>query len=214
MGPKTKWTCDQDVLLLGQVSANLPFKAKHGLVMEKWHILAVTLDSLDGFTRSAFDGKKAQHRFNFLLEKHQDADKQSARASGVSEAYNEKRELLDSLASLVNDHKQKEQVKSEEANKMKDDDAAAGLMARTAAMESLGKRASDKTDRGTSDKWNKADSLIAFMASENSNEKTAKARELELRQLELEEQRLERDEARSERNEDRKERLQLAALEK
>ncbi len=119
MGPKTKWTYDEDLLLLRQVNATLPFKAKHGHVMDELEKVAARLDGLDDFTRSEFDGKKAENRFLFLLQKHQSAEKTSARASGIAEPYKEKRELLDNLSSFVHDFKQEEQAKTEEAKKEK-----------------------------------------------------------------------------------------------
>lgn len=214
MGPKTKWSYDDDLLLLRQVNAALPFKAKHGQVMDEWEKVAARLDGLDDFTRSDFDGKKAQNRFLFLLQKHQSAEKTSARASGINELYKEKRELLDSLSSLVHDFKQEEQAKTEEAKKKKDSDAAAGLLARNAAMESLGKRPASNSDRNSPEKKSKVDALIGFMAEQATDDELLKMQELEVRRLEIEERRLEREEARQEREADRNERQYLAQLER
>jgi|UPI00043F65EB hypothetical protein len=43
---KKNWTEDEDVVLLRQVSADTPFMAKHGKVMEAWNALAVIISSV------------------------------------------------------------------------------------------------------------------------------------------------------------------------
>ena len=143
IAPKKNWSEDEDIILLRQVSADTPFLAKHGGVMDAWNRLASMICGLHDFSRPNFDGKKAQNRFISLLEKHNDDERVSARASGVSEAYGEKRDVL---ASLVNDHKMQEASKSAAEKKKKDDEIAAGARAREAAMQSHsdGERASPK----------------------------------------------------------------------
>lgn len=85
--------------------------------MHEWDKVASAQGGLDGFTRSDFDGKKAQNRFIFLLQEHDKAEKTSERTSGISESYKEKRELLDNLSSLVQDFKAEEEAKSDETKK-------------------------------------------------------------------------------------------------
>lgn len=215
MGPKKNWSDDDDLTLLRQVSADTPFTAGHGRVMDAWDRVASTISSIHGFTRAKLDGKKAQNRFMSLLDKHSNDEKTSARASGVSEAYGEKRELLDNLASLVADHKQEEAVKTEAGKKKKEDDIAAGARARDAAMQSLGKRKKDKgSERPSPEKKTKIDAMIEAFSKEAKQDMEYKQQELELRRLELEERRMEREDAKKDREADRKERLRAAELEK
>ncbi|DAZ99553.1 TPA: hypothetical protein N0F65_005425 [Lagenidium giganteum] len=105
---KKNWIEEDDLAFLQQVNADTPFSAKHGHVMEAWDGVSSKLRALGGFSRDNFDGKKAQNRFSALLTKHSKADIASGLASGISEAYAEKRQLLDKLASLVHDYKQAE----------------------------------------------------------------------------------------------------------
>ncbi|DAZ93369.1 TPA: hypothetical protein N0F65_001554 [Lagenidium giganteum] len=189
---RKNWTYDKDVSLLRQTNADLPFTAKHGAVMDAWDAVANVLVAA-GFSRSNLDGKKAQNRFITLLDRHKKDEKASDEGSGIAEPYSEHRQLLDTLASLVEDHRATAAAQSDHEKIRREADEKAGELARNAAMRSMGKR---KT------------------SEETKREAESKAQEIELRKLELEERRLEREEARREREADRDERLRVAEIER
>lgn len=140
MGPKKNWTIDEDLVLLRQVNADLPFKAKKGGVMDAWSEPAVTISGATGFTR-VVDGK-SRRIGSLLCSKVTVTMRRCLRgllAYQKPMARKKKRELLDSLSSLTDDHKLKGAARSEKAKKKKEEDVAAGVRARDAAMHSLGK---------------------------------------------------------------------------
>ncbi|RLN87016.1 hypothetical protein BBJ28_00017868 [Nothophytophthora sp. Chile5] len=141
MGPEKNWSDRDDVILLRQMNADTPFQAKHG--------------------------GKAQNRFPALLEQHSKADKVSATASGISETYQEKRQLLDLLSSLVNDHKFVEEARSEQEKKKEEEEVATGVRAREAAMQSLGKRKGSDNERKPPDKSGKMEAIVITLTKES-----------------------------------------------
>ncbi|RHY12245.1 hypothetical protein DYB36_008790 [Aphanomyces astaci] len=102
---KSRFSEYEDVLILREVNARLPFKAKRGLVMVGWAAVAEAVASQEEFSRPGFDAKRAQNRFILLLDGHRNRDDESMRASGVAEDCSEKSQLLDELSSVYDDWK-------------------------------------------------------------------------------------------------------------
>ncbi|ETV94607.1 hypothetical protein H310_11868 [Aphanomyces invadans] len=98
----------EDVLLLTQVSAEMPFLARRGKIMDVWDSVARNLATIGEFDRPQFDGKKAQARFLILLRDHRDNSNASRHASGAAENVTEKTILLDNLCNQVDEAKQEE----------------------------------------------------------------------------------------------------------
>ncbi|KAG9404970.1 hypothetical protein AC1031_004068 [Aphanomyces cochlioides] len=120
---RRKFTDKEDVMLLRQINAERPFEARQEQV---------------DFVRPAFDAKKAQHRFGVLIEGHQAYDRESARASGVSEEYDEKLQLLDELLSALDDAKAEEKERSSRALIDTQRMESEGEIVRASALASLG----------------------------------------------------------------------------
>ncbi|ETV81645.1 hypothetical protein H257_05272 [Aphanomyces astaci] len=90
-------------MLLRQVSLELPFLARHGLIMDKWATVAWALVAADEFTRTDLDTKKANNGFNALVDGHRKHNNEAERASGVSEEVSEKILLLNAFFLKVRD---------------------------------------------------------------------------------------------------------------
>ncbi|DAZ95019.1 TPA: hypothetical protein N0F65_003645 [Lagenidium giganteum] len=211
-GERENWTYDEDVSLLRQINADLPFTAKHGAVMDAWDAVANVLVAAS-FSRRNLDGKKAQNRLITLLDRHKKDEKASDEGSGIAEPYPEHRQLLDTLASLVEDHRATAAAQSDHEKIRREADEKAGELARNAAMRSMGKRKTSD-DLTSPKKRGRMESILAALAEETKREAKSKAQEIEMRKLELEERRLEREEARREREADRDERLCVAEIER
>ncbi|RHY91962.1 hypothetical protein DYB31_016599, partial [Aphanomyces astaci] len=145
---KSRFTEDEDILLLREINGRLPFMAKRGQVMVRWSAVAEAVQSQDGFDRPGFDGKRAQNRFTLLLEGHRHKDEEGKRASGTDEGYGEKFQLLDDLLSAFDDWKNEEKVRLEEVQQEADRVDAMAATIRDEAMKSLGKRKKAGQDDG------------------------------------------------------------------
>ncbi|ETV91140.1 hypothetical protein H310_14152 [Aphanomyces invadans] len=75
---------EEDLMLLRQVSADMPFLARRGLIMDKWAAVAEKLAATDDFGRPDFDAKKANNRFNALAEAHRKGNHLSSRRRGAT----------------------------------------------------------------------------------------------------------------------------------
>ncbi|RHY23228.1 hypothetical protein DYB32_009270 [Aphanomyces invadans] len=137
---KSRFTDEEDILLLREINARLPFMAKRGQVMQGWTGVADAVQSLDDFDRPGFDGKRTQNRFTLLLETHRHKDEASQRESGSSEVYGEKLQLLDELTSAFDDWKNAEKARLDEVQREADRVDAMAATIREEAMQSLGKR--------------------------------------------------------------------------
>ncbi|KAG9410825.1 hypothetical protein AC1031_018849 [Aphanomyces cochlioides] len=137
---------NEDILLLRQVTVDMPFLAPRGRIMEKWTSLAKNLAALAEFDRPDFDAKKASNRFNALLEAHRKYNKHSERASGISEEVNEKLDLLDDLLAAFDDAKEEEAQRNEATKKNLDHDENLGSIVHDEALKSLGKRKKEDDD--------------------------------------------------------------------
>ncbi|KAG9399371.1 hypothetical protein AC1031_011762 [Aphanomyces cochlioides] len=137
---RRKFTDKEDVMLLRQINAERPFEARQGEIMKVWASIAQALSEQVDFVRPAFDAKKAQHRFGVLIEGHRAYDRESARASGVSEEYDEKLQLLDELLSALDDTKAEEKERSSRALIDNQRMESEGEIVRASALASLGKR--------------------------------------------------------------------------
>ncbi|RHY61806.1 hypothetical protein DYB30_007838 [Aphanomyces astaci] len=107
---RRNWTPEEDVVLLTQVAADLPFAADKGQVTKSWQSLADKLVACDHFDR-VVDGRKVQNMFTALVDEHRKFDMASAKLSGVDQEELEKHTLLDELLPLL------DEVKSTAASK-------------------------------------------------------------------------------------------------
>ncbi|RHY50210.1 hypothetical protein DYB38_009453 [Aphanomyces astaci] len=147
--PKRRnFTEEEDIMLLRQVSADMPFLARRGLIMDKWAAIAETLAANEDFGRPDFDAKKANNRFIALAEAHRKSNRVSARASGISEDVGEKVALLDDILSAHDDAKEEESQRIADAKKTQEHNDNLGSVVREEAMQSLGKRKHDVDDDG------------------------------------------------------------------
>ncbi|RHY13923.1 hypothetical protein DYB32_010890 [Aphanomyces invadans] len=127
-------------MLLRQVAYEMPFLARHGLIMDKWASVAQALAADENFSRPDFDAKKANNRFAALLDAHKKRNKEAEQASGVSEEVTEKVTLLDDLLAAFEDAKEEEAARAAETKKAMEANEQLGLVVRDEAMQSLGKR--------------------------------------------------------------------------
>ncbi|ETV78829.1 hypothetical protein H257_07657 [Aphanomyces astaci] len=141
---RRNFTEDDDVMLLRQVSLEMPFQARRGHVMERWADVASALEMADDFRRSDIDAKRACNRFMLLLDAHRKANNQSQRASGVAEDVSEKTVLLDDLLASYDDIKGAEAQRADETRHTAEQMEAMGSQVRAEALVSLGKRKRDK----------------------------------------------------------------------
>ncbi|RHY44091.1 hypothetical protein DYB38_012569, partial [Aphanomyces astaci] len=119
---RKKWTFDEDIVLLRQVSADLPFEASHGTIGSNWESVARTLTSCSTFGRNV-NGKKCQNRFNILLDEHKILRQEAMKASGASEDETEKTQLLDDLLLRMQETEEKSvkaSIAASAANRSKD----------------------------------------------------------------------------------------------
>ncbi|RQM31179.1 hypothetical protein B5M09_013630 [Aphanomyces astaci] len=126
-------------MLLRQVSLELPFLARHGLIMDKWATVAWALVAADEFTRTDLDTKKANNGFNALVDGHRKHNNEAERASGVSEEVSEKILLLNAffLYSTTRRMRGEACCLTKNANEHNEN---LGSKVRDEAMMSLGKR--------------------------------------------------------------------------
>ncbi|ETV70313.1 hypothetical protein H257_14013 [Aphanomyces astaci] len=147
---KRRFTEEEDVMLLREVNARMPFRARRGAVMDAWAEVAAALLSHEDFDRSVFDAKRAHNRFTLLLEGHRGDNRESMRASGVDEEYSEKMQLLDELLSTYDDNKAEKRGRLEEAQREADRIESLGKTVREEALQSLGKRRLAQDGEGSS----------------------------------------------------------------
>ncbi|RHY23505.1 hypothetical protein DYB32_009166 [Aphanomyces invadans] len=92
------------------------------------------------FTRDDIDAKRACNRFMLLLDGHRRINKESQRASGVSEEVGEKTILLDDLMVAYDDTKVVEAQRADETREAADHAEAMGSFISAEAMKSMGPR--------------------------------------------------------------------------
>ncbi|CAK4299751.1 unnamed protein product, partial [Aphanomyces euteiches] len=140
---RRNWTEDEDIVLLRQVAADLPFLAPYG---KNW-------------PRSV-DGKKAQNRFFFLLDEHREYDQNSARKSGVDETTSEMIDLLDDLLAMYDDNKMEQEKKVENKKVESQKNEVYGAAIREAALAGMKKRKSPAADAKPTSKQSMIDALV------------------------------------------------------
>jgi hypothetical protein len=104
---------EDDLILLRQVVADLPFEAQRGGVIEAWDGVVARVLSDPSFGIRSATGKSAQARFNKLVERHRQRDRAALLASGVEEEYGEREQLLDELTSRLDEHARSERERSD-----------------------------------------------------------------------------------------------------
>ncbi|KAF0709185.1 hypothetical protein AaE_012947 [Aphanomyces astaci] len=189
------YTEQEDIMLLRQVNAERPFEAKKGEVMKVWGLVAKALADHEDFARPQFDAKKAQNRFSAVMDNHVHYNRESARASGVAETYDERIALLDELLAAFVDAKEQEKKRLvNDANKV-DQSEREGEYIRNEAMNSLGKRKHQECDddgekaSGSGSRFTK---ITTAMQEESKAERGLRQSELEFRKFQLEVEREER----------------------
>ncbi|CAK4668024.1 unnamed protein product [Aphanomyces euteiches] len=156
---RRNWTEDEDIVLLRQVAADLPFLAPYGKILACWHTVAKTLFSSGCLARS-IDGKKAQNRFFFLLDEHREYDQNSARKSGVDETTSEKIDLLDDLLAMYDDNKMEQEKKVENKKVESQKKEVYGAAIREAALAGMKKRKSPAAEAKPTSKQSMIDALV------------------------------------------------------
>ncbi len=92
---------NKDEVLLKEIQSILPFKATHGLVLEKWDQVALNFEKTLGEDGVGITGTLAQSRFKILMNQFKNKEKRSLQASGVEEGFNEVTQLLTDLNEQV-----------------------------------------------------------------------------------------------------------------
>ncbi|KAG9402459.1 hypothetical protein AC1031_007072 [Aphanomyces cochlioides] len=134
---RRNYTEEEDVMLSRQVALEMPFQARRGLVMERWGAVASALMTCDAFRRREIDAKKACNRFLLLVEAHRKYNKESERASGISEDLSEKTLLLDDLVAAYDDAKSAETQRCDEQKLAAEQAEVSGQLVRTEACKLL-----------------------------------------------------------------------------
>ncbi|KAG1686447.1 hypothetical protein DVH05_006570 [Phytophthora capsici] len=210
---RKKFTKTDDVALLRQVQAELPFKAAKGGVMASWDALANNLKTLKDFSKEdTITGKSAQARFNTLVASHRKFDKKSERASGIDQRYAEKRQLLDDLVSQCDEHDREEARRSRERKDKLAAEDNAGKVMRDAGLKRMKDRKKEDEGQAEADKSAKRykPSVIDLIREDMQVEREEKAKRWEADNADKLKQ---REEEREERHAERKLRLQLAQME-
>ncbi|GMF47620.1 unnamed protein product [Phytophthora fragariaefolia] len=116
--------------------------------MKTWDILADNLKTIGDFSKDTITCKSAQARFNTLLASHHKFDEKSAGASGKRQSYMEKRQFLDELVVLFDEHERDEPKRSREQNDKAQAEESAGKLMRDAALQRMKdrKKGSDGDD--------------------------------------------------------------------
>ncbi|RHY88619.1 hypothetical protein DYB35_011574 [Aphanomyces astaci] len=189
---RRNWTPEEDVVLLIQVAADLPFAADKGQVTKSWQSLADKLVACDHFDR-VVDGRKVQNRFTALVDEHRKFDTASAKLSGVDQEELEKHSLLDDLLPLL------DEVKSTAAsNRVKMEDEK------------------DKIEQGVMLKpavENRRNSLAAAIEADSERELASREKQLDFDRFKYESDLKQRELDRDERKAEREHQLALARIE-
>ncbi|ETK82031.1 hypothetical protein F441_12791 [Phytophthora nicotianae CJ01A1] len=138
---RKKFTNADDVALLRQVQADMPFKAAKGGVMASWDSLANNLKTLKNFSKKdTISGKSAQARFNTLVISYRKFDRKSEGASDIDQRYAEKRQLLDDLVSQFDEHERDEARRTRELKDKLAAEENAGKVMRDAGLKRMKER--------------------------------------------------------------------------
>ncbi|ETV90062.1 hypothetical protein H310_15108 [Aphanomyces invadans] len=154
---------EDDIMLLRQVSLEMPFEARRGLVVERWNAVASALRESDEFSRLEIDAKRACNQIMLLLDAHRKHDKESALAPGVDEDENEKIVLLDDLLAAYDDAKRADLRRADESREAANHAEMMGSLVRAEAMEPLDQRKRKKDDDDASSGGGKFMKIIALM---------------------------------------------------
>ncbi|KAF0705811.1 hypothetical protein AaE_014368 [Aphanomyces astaci] len=204
---KSRFSEYEDVLILREVNARLPFMAKRGLVMVGWAAVAEAVASQEEFSRPGFDAKRAQNRFTLLLEGHRVREDESMRASGVAEDYSEKSQLLDELSSVYDDWKKRDKLRLEDVMREAERVETMGATIREEAMQSLGKRKKIDQVDGDTGGGNNGGTLAKMMKMMHDDNNA----DLEFRKYQYEKDQEEREAVRSREYEERRIERELQA---
>ncbi|ETV64590.1 hypothetical protein H257_18529, partial [Aphanomyces astaci] len=152
---RRNWTPEEDVVLLIQVAADLPFAAYKGQVTKSW--------------------------FTALVDEHRKFDMASAKLSGVDQEELEKHTLLDDLLPLLDEVKSTAASKRVKMEDDKDKVEQGGMLVREMAMQTM-KRRSDVDNDEVKKKpavENRRNSLAAAIEADSERELTSREKQLE-----------------------------------
>eukprot|EP00644_Phytophthora_capsici_P009805 jgi/Phyca11/131593/e_gw1.108.36.1 len=190
-----------DVILLKEVIKHTPWAAGHRKTEATWGRVASGMKA--SLPLCTADGKACRRRFYTLMEVFKREELESLRASGTTEAYEEREQLLTDCFELA-DKTEKEKRDAERR------EATSADIVRSAMQGMRNKRAlSTDTELATppstkKKKRSSTDALLGFLedrASSRNNRHSLKERQLHIdeRRLALEEQRLQQDKDKTDR---------------
>lgn len=191
-----KFSEDDDLVLLTLVLSKLLFAQSKGQVMRTWDEIADVARETPGFSKPDINGKNAQAHYNFLISSHQENAPTLETASGDSQEYPERLQLLDEL--LVQETENASAL--DRGEPLRDGDGSGCVQEmkhiREAAAAALAAKRTATTEKtspaGKKQKLSDLDKLLA----DNEKDREARAR---VQHEECEERRRERDEERAER---------------
>lgn len=94
---------EEDIILAQQVNADTPLSCRYGEVMIAWGAVATALAAAPRFSMASVTAKPCYSRFKSLLEAHRRSNRESVRASGVSEDEDELTCVLDDVLTDYDD---------------------------------------------------------------------------------------------------------------
>lgn len=182
---RKRFTAAEDVLLLRQIRAGLPFAKGKGEVMNAWQATAEAVRVADGFSKFTLTGKAAQAHFNALIELHKRKSGAAATPTpDASDEHKERVELLDELAQVVAEQERIEAARAKAQEVRALTDARPTQQLRAEAADRPRKRGSASGASGGDGSDKKARRLTVYEMILKDNEKA--------REAELEERRQER----------------------
>ncbi|KAF4039907.1 hypothetical protein GN244_ATG07853 [Phytophthora infestans] len=198
-----------DVILLKEVIKHTPWAAGHGKTEAAWGKVASGIKA--ALPLCTADGKACRRRFYTLMEVFKREELESLRASGTTEDYEEREQLLTDCFELTEGHAQQKADKTEkEKRDAERREAASADIVRSAMQGMRSKRyLSSDTELATppstkKKKRSSTDALLGFLedrASSRNNRHSLKERQLQIdeRRLALEEQRQQQDKDKTDR---------------
>ena len=192
------WKEEDDVALLTQVNNDLPFLKPLGGVMDAWNEVVNKLLEVDGFSRTAIDGKKTSSRFSALMKEHEAFQHDSQyRLSGSDQVETEKIKLLDDLLALYRDRAMQKREKKEAGILEKESKEETAHYIRDQAMKRSTKRAkseniNEKNDDDATPSKKKA--IFEFQRVQDDLEKERLAYKKQKLEMEMAERQKDREE--------------------
>jgi len=173
-----RFSPEVDMDLLRQTVAANPYYSEHGDTMECWQSVAGPLNLKYGINIS---GRACRDRVKKLHEEWSKKNKESLKATGVDENYDEKWQLLTEIDELIGTAKEKKSAKTAKLN----DDAILAKAMRDQALGIENAKEKGNSDKKSKKKQRNDDSTLATLLAERNK---IRLQELEVRRLEAENQ--------------------------